>query len=181
MSLQYAILGLLNYSEMTGYDLKKTIDSSVNLFWSAQTSQIYRDLGNLEQKGYVSHTVVNQEDRPDKKVFKITDEGKKAFIEWLADYPKDVITRERLLIHLFFSASLDLDIVKREIEIYKKNQEEALEKIVNNKKLNFEVEKELENEKMFWKLCALKGKYGCEANIKWAEHVLEILNESKKN
>ena len=162
---------------MTGYDLKKTFDSSLNFFWSAQTSQVYRDLGNLEEKGYASHTVVNQEDRPDKKIFKITDEGKKAFIDWLKDYPKDNVTRDQLLVHLFFSASLDLNVVKREIKFYKKIQEENLEKIENNEVLKSEVKEGFEKEKMFWQLCALKGKYAYEANIKWAENVLEILKE----
>lgn len=40
MSLSYGLLGLLNYFPMSGYDLKKIFDDSINFFWAAQTSQI---------------------------------------------------------------------------------------------------------------------------------------------
>ena len=45
MSLTYGILGFLSYGSMTGYDLAKAFSCSVNFFWNAQTSQIYRELG----------------------------------------------------------------------------------------------------------------------------------------
>lgn len=50
MSLPHAILGLLNYMPMTGYDLKNFFDDSIDFFWSAQMSQIYRELKNLEKR-----------------------------------------------------------------------------------------------------------------------------------
>jgi PadR family transcriptional regulator, regulatory protein AphA len=51
MSLDYAILGFLNYHPYTGYDLKKIFDSSVHHFWSADQSQIYRTLARLTDQG----------------------------------------------------------------------------------------------------------------------------------
>ena len=41
MPLKHAILGLLNYAEMTGYDIDRYFKSSIAFFWHAQTSQIY--------------------------------------------------------------------------------------------------------------------------------------------
>ena len=41
MSLKHALLGLLNYRPMTGYDLKQRFDHSISHFWSANLSQIY--------------------------------------------------------------------------------------------------------------------------------------------
>lgn len=40
-TLKYAILGLLNQKEMTGYDLMKQFESTLCEFWSAKHSQIY--------------------------------------------------------------------------------------------------------------------------------------------
>ena len=42
MPLKHAILGLLNYAEMTGYNIDRYFKSSIAFFWHAQTSQIYK-------------------------------------------------------------------------------------------------------------------------------------------
>ena len=181
MSLQFAILGLLNYSNLTGYDLKKAFDSTLAHFWTAQTSQIYRDLNTLEEKKYVRHTVVNQEDRPDKKIFEITDEGRSAFIDWLKDYPKNEILREPMLLHMFFSGALETVDVIRELEAYKeslKSRLAAIESIgILNEKQPTASSEKMQRENMFWKFCAMKGKYSYEANIQWAEKILELLKD----
>ncbi len=48
MALKQGLLGLLNYGEMTGYELAKAFNDSLSFFWQAQTSQIYRELNQLE-------------------------------------------------------------------------------------------------------------------------------------
>ncbi len=50
MSLEYAILGFLNYHPYTGYDLKKIFDTSIRHFWPADQSQIYRTLARLTER-----------------------------------------------------------------------------------------------------------------------------------
>jgi len=68
MSLGNALLGLLSYGPMTGYDLKKLLDYPMGFFWLAQMSQIYRELNKLEEKGLVKSEIKPQEKRPDRKV-----------------------------------------------------------------------------------------------------------------
>ena len=53
MALKQGLLGLLNYGEMTGYELAKAFNDSLSFFWQAQTSQIYRELNQLEAEGLV--------------------------------------------------------------------------------------------------------------------------------
>ncbi len=47
MSLKHAILGFLELSPFSGYDLKKAFDGSVQHFWPADQAQIYRTLNQL--------------------------------------------------------------------------------------------------------------------------------------
>ena len=47
--LKHGILGLLNYGDMSGYEIREVFQDSLNYFWTAQTSQIYREIGVLEQ------------------------------------------------------------------------------------------------------------------------------------
>ena len=88
MSLENALLGLLNHKPMTGYDLKKILDHPMGFFWAAQMSQIYRGLNTLEEKGLVKSEVEPQEKRPDRKVDQLTKEGKETLLNWLNKFPK---------------------------------------------------------------------------------------------
>lgn len=178
MSLQYAILGILNYGPMTGYDIKKVFDASLNYFWTAQTSQIYRDLGTLKDKDYVDFQVVNQDSRPDKKVFSLTQTGREAFLDWLEKYPKQSVQREEMLIHLFFSGALELEIVKREMKSYLETQQALLEALTNidPEREGKQMQPGLEREQLFWNMCIARGRYAYEANIRWASDVLSQLD-----
>ena len=49
--LKYGILGLLNYQDMTGYEVMEVFRDSLRFFWSAQTSQIYREMQGMEKNG----------------------------------------------------------------------------------------------------------------------------------
>ena len=72
MSLKHAILGFLQYGPSTGYELKKVFDNSVQHFWPADQSQIYRTLVWLEEQGWVSMELIPQDDHPDRKVYSIS-------------------------------------------------------------------------------------------------------------
>jgi DNA-binding PadR family transcriptional regulator len=82
-TLRYALLGLLARKPLSGYDLKKRMEERVGFFWSARHSQIYPELARLEREGMVTHKVVEQSDRPDKKVYEATSAGLAALKEWV--------------------------------------------------------------------------------------------------
>ncbi|MFN2270567.1 MAG: PadR family transcriptional regulator [Anaerolineae bacterium] len=107
MSLEHAILGFLNYGPASGYDLKKTFDFSVQHFWPADQSQIYRTLSRLEDKGWAEQELVEQEDRPDRKVYHITEAGQEELHRWLTTPLSPKALREPRLIQVFFAGQLD--------------------------------------------------------------------------
>lgn len=108
MSLQYGILGLLSYAPMNGYTLKKLFNKSINFIWTASLSQIYRELGALEGKGYVLSSIQQQDDRPDKKIYTITAQGQAAFLEWLRAFPDMLAApkRDEFMLRVFFGSKL---------------------------------------------------------------------------
>lgn len=83
--LKHGILGLLNYREMSGYEIMTVFRDSLNFFWNAQTSQIYRELQNLKEYGWVTDTTIPQHGKPDKNVFSVTETGKSELKRWLSD------------------------------------------------------------------------------------------------
>ena len=112
MSLKHGILGLLNYSPMTGYDLSKSFQNSLNHFWQAQTSQIYRELRDMEKLGWIASETVIQTDKPNKNVFSLTRSGKEELLRWLAEdsMRDDMPLRAPFLMKIFFSGVMEQEV-----------------------------------------------------------------------
>ena len=180
MSLKHGILGLLTYEDMSGYDLSKYFDKSLSFFWNAQRSQIYRELGKLEDEGLAEVEVVHQEDKPDKKLYSITEKGYKKLIEWVNQFflEDESKTRDPFLMRIFFGAIGETEKLKEGIKEFKKKNEfykESLKQI--EKKFIQDRSRDEDNEQIYWLLTIKKGYYNFEANISWAEEVLEIIED----
>lgn len=61
--LKHGILGLLNYGDMSGYEICEVFKDSLSYFWTAQISQIYREIGAMEKNGWIEKRVVEQVSR----------------------------------------------------------------------------------------------------------------------
>lgn len=107
MSLKYAILGFLEIRPLSGYDLKKAFDGSVQHFWPADQAQIYRTLNKLSETGLVSVELIPQEGKPDRKVYHITENGRSEFHTWLAKPLPPTREREPQMVRIFFSGFTD--------------------------------------------------------------------------
>jgi len=100
-TLGYAVLGLLSREELSGYDLKRWMERPLGYFWSARHSQIYPELARLEEEGLVTHTLVEQSGKPDKKVYRITAEGLEALKEWVVEPPVSRSVRDELTLKAY--------------------------------------------------------------------------------
>ena len=182
MSLSNAILGILTYMPMTGYNLKKIFDKSISHVWAASLSQIYRELSALEKKGYVHSTIKKQEDKPNKKVYTITEEGKKAFNHWLRDFPEKTLNpvRDDFLLRIFFGSRLEKDQLINEFNLFILQRKEYL-KLLMHIEENFSTYcreysiSSPEKEMIFWHFTIKLGIMTLETTIKWAEECIEEL------
>lgn len=112
MSLAHAILGFLSYAPMTGYDLKTVcFDTSVAHFWQADQAQIYRTLEKLAEAGRVVSQMEIQTERPNRRVYSLTDAGRAELERWLRQPQPLPQHREPFLVQLFFADGLDDDEV----------------------------------------------------------------------
>lgn len=100
MSINYAILGILSYQSLTGYDLKKIIQDSPFMYWSGNNNQIYKSLVELLDEGFVTNEVHHQESSPSKKVYTITKEGLAELKEWVGSAPEPMEFKKTFLIQL---------------------------------------------------------------------------------
>ena len=109
MSIEYAILGLLSWKPLSGYELKKIIAESDVYYWSGNNNQIYNSLIALHKDGMVTQEVQYQESLPVKKRYTITEKGRAALREWVRSAPELHETRHPFLVQLAWADVLSED------------------------------------------------------------------------
>jgi PadR family transcriptional regulator, regulatory protein AphA len=174
MSLEYSILGFLNYQPYSGYNLKKIFDSTIHHFWSADQSQIYRTLIHLSDSGFIEMERVPQDDRPDKKVYRITDSGRMQLKNWLAGPVPDSNNRSSALVQVFFSAQLRDEEVLARFESYAEALRVILARyeLIPSELTPYDEEIDSPRERFFWLLTLENGICSIRANLQWAESVI---------
>jgi PadR family transcriptional regulator AphA len=100
-TLGYALLTLLARESLSGYDLAQHMKRPLGFFWQAQHSQIYPELAYLEEQECVSHQVIVQEDRPQKKLYTITEVGRAMLKAWVTQPPPPPLERNELLLKAY--------------------------------------------------------------------------------
>jgi PadR family transcriptional regulator AphA len=181
MSLEHAILGFLRYKPMSGYDLKKVFDTSVQHFWSADQSQIYRTLGRLADRELVELEVVPQSDRPDRKLYHITPGGERELLQWMAAPVAYEHHRSAALIQVFFAAQLDddevLELFEHQVDLIRRHLAE-LEHIPRYV-LAYAQEVDSARDAYFWKSTLELGILSARAALAWLESVIaDIRNDN---
>ena len=138
-TLAYALLGLLARERLSGYDIKLRMERRVGNFWSARHSQIYPELARLEGEGLVSHVVVKQRDRPDKKVYEITASGLGALEEWVTAPVEPRETRDELVLKAY---SVWLAYPKEAVALFREQQRLHEERLLDYEKMAAWMEEE---------------------------------------
>ncbi len=98
MALRHALLAALLDGELSGYQLAKVFDLGVANFWHARPQQLYAELGRLEQDALITGREVVQENRPNKRVFRVTEAGLAELERFAAEPAKPSFIRDDLLV-----------------------------------------------------------------------------------
>ncbi|SPF47683.1 putative transcriptional regulator [Syntrophobacter sp. SbD1] len=106
MDIQTVLLGFLIRSCMTGYDLRKAFSMSFSFFSGLSYGSIYPSLKKMESRGLVTKQVVIQDGAPNRKVYTITEAGRKAFLDSLRAPFVPEQPKRAFLMRLFFFAHL---------------------------------------------------------------------------
>ncbi len=107
MDVKTLCLGLLSVREACGYDLKKTFETSFKHFFPAGYGSIYPALADLAANGLVSCREIPQVGKPDRKVYRITEAGEKAFVDALNRTEPQHKLRSEFLAMIYFADLVD--------------------------------------------------------------------------
>ena len=169
----YAILGLLTFGAMSGYDVLKLVERSIGHFLSPAKSQVYADLRRLARAGFATEELVEQDQRPNKRIFAITDEGHQALVRWLGEGPFEPDhVRSPFTVRLFFGHLIDRSSVIEQVEELRRNTERSLAEL---RATESEIK---DDEGLFYPYLTLKaGLMHCETEMRWADQTLEALRK----
>lgn len=106
MDVRSILLGFLMGRSMTGYDLKKIFAISFSFFSGLSYGSIYPALRKMEGEGLIDMRMEMRKSAPNRKVYSITDAGRKAFLEVLRAPLAFEGARSAFLARLFFFAHL---------------------------------------------------------------------------
>jgi DNA-binding PadR family transcriptional regulator len=105
MSIKYAVLGLLHYRDMHGYEIKQHIEKDFGSMWTVNFGQIYTNLKTLVNEGCVvlTEVVPSKKGAPDKKLYSLTDKGRTEFKKWLKTTPeRPALLRDTFMTRFIF-------------------------------------------------------------------------------
>lgn len=100
-TLGYALLSLLACETLSGYDIAHHMKERIGNFWHARHSQIYPELARLQEEGFITHTIVEQQDRPDKKIYTITEQGMELLRHWATQEMDTPAIRDELVLKAY--------------------------------------------------------------------------------
>ena len=103
MDVKTVCLGMLTEGEASGYDLKKTFESSFGHCFAAGYGSIYPALASLAESGCVECEEIAQEGKPDRKVYRITDQGREMLLKELDNPAPSHKIRSEFLAQMAFA------------------------------------------------------------------------------
>lgn len=127
MSLEYAMLGWLSTGPGSGYDLVRQLDQGLNWFWAAPHSQIYPRLKDLEARGLITSRSEVVGTKLEKRVYEITDEGRRAIRKWSEAPPTYPPSRDAERLKLIFGDHGNLPALRRHFETHRAHFSERLD------------------------------------------------------
>lgn len=177
MAIAHAILVSLLESPASGYDLGKRFESSVGFFWKATHQQIYRELTKLEEQSWISAKVIAQENRPDKKLYSVTELGKQQLIEWMVQPGEPAPVKDDLLVKLFAGYIAPRAIIVQELERHRQLHAQRLKTYQVMEQQYFPNPQALSQPQKFHYLTLRKG-IGYETDwIGWCEEAIALLKQ----
>jgi PadR family transcriptional regulator AphA len=173
---EYTVLGLLAFGERSGYDLGNFAERSVSLIWKPAARHVYNVLPRLVSYGLATVRDVPQEGRPDKRVYRITAQGKRALAEWLErDEPGGPSERSVFLLKIFFGGFTSPEVVAEHVRRYR-------EELAATAGIYEETEQRIAGkpENRFQYLTLKFGLERLEASMRWADEALKELESAAR-
>jgi len=125
--IAHVILGALDASPGSGYDVKALVDRATRYFWAVSYGQIYPELRRLETAGLLKGRDVTENGRR-RREYSLTAAGRAELARWLADPAEPVMwMRNEGLLRLMLVDWSDAEMVRKNLGDLRRMTEDRLE------------------------------------------------------
>lgn len=168
----YAILGILNVSPGTGYDIKKYCDTVLSGFWNENFGHIYPTLKKMLAEELVE--IVANETNEKKIMYQITPKGRMELEIWLVEETQLQPMRSEFMLKLLFSSDQPKEHIIKMLEDYKQIHVNKREKyLAMQNDLKKGIEEISKDRALFFNAILRRGILSCEATICWCNETIE--------
>jgi PadR family transcriptional regulator AphA len=169
---KYAVLGLLTYGSLSGYDIKRIYAQSLGNFWSESYGAIYPILKRLEEEGLATRAVERQAGKPDRNVYTITDLGRVELHRWLALPPDPSKERVEVLLKLFHGWEVGPAVMIEHVKRTRAEHEALLERYAH---YDEDMTRDNEPPSPYWLMTVSCGQHNSRAYIEWCDETIAKL------
>jgi DNA-binding PadR family transcriptional regulator len=119
MPIQHAVLALLARGRSHGYEIKASFEQSVGPQWGElNIGHLYQVLDRLVRAGLVTRRHVPQATRPDKTVYRLTEQGRRELERWLAaPFVRQAGYRDDFFLKLFAASRLGAEALEHVLAV----------------------------------------------------------------
>jgi DNA-binding PadR family transcriptional regulator len=177
-TFEYALLGLIGMSPMTGYDVHKVFDSTPLTHFSSSPGAIYPALGRLSRIGLLEARLDAAKETRPRRVFSLTAAGGQALDLWL----HQPVTREELIRGngapvLRFSLAagrLSRDQILAYLETYQRTVADYLKELYGHAELT------AGPENLHGRLALYLGIRGFESELEWIKGAAAEIKRTRR-
>lgn len=177
---KFLILGLLSEEPLSGYEIKKIVDTRFSFFWSESFGQIYPQLKKLSEEGLIEETGIKETgNNKASKKYSITDKGINGLKQWLKEPVEKEVVRYEILLKMYFSNILSPEIMLshiKEFQISHRQQKMLFDKF----QAQLEKYKDVHENHEDILLVLSFGQKVWKAYDDWCDEVSKVLEKRKK-
>ncbi|GGC61607.1 PadR family transcriptional regulator [Undibacterium terreum] len=173
MSLPHALLTSLLEQPCSGFELARRFDRSIGFFWHATHQQIYRELGRLEESGWLE-SLPPESGRGRKKVYRLLPAGREELQRWTGESQDPRPLREELMLRLRAEAVVGPTLLAEDIQRRLQLHKEKLELYRQLEQHDFPPEKDA-REAQIQHLVLQAGIMHEALWVEWSEMALKVL------
>ena len=130
MNVRTLCLSILFDGEATGYEIRRLcVEGECSYFIEASFGSIYPALAKLEDDGLVTSRTEQQDGKPAKKVYSITDGGRTAFAQELSEPLGEDMFRSPFLLFARFAHILPRELVEQRANEFLQKSIESHQKL----------------------------------------------------
>jgi PadR family transcriptional regulator, regulatory protein AphA len=171
---QFAVLGLLANGPRTGYEIAKEVSTVLSHFWSESDGQIYPMLHRLAEEGLANAEEEGRAAGRRRRRYHITQDGREALADWLAQPAQPLPPRHEILLKLFFGRHARAGDLAMVLGSYRSKATEAAARL-DGLAAMLTAEHGDDPDVEFWVLSVAFGLANLRATINWCDSALETI------